>query len=162
LLGANDGLNETGTRSIQVKVVDTFGTQKIKLITNTKAIYTTYNQLLSHKEIIEALAITNLIRYSSNTSQAFLIKDDYTDNAANPGYYRFHFRIVETSGYDETFQLFIYVIDDQLMVPPMIDMKPQGFNLGEWIWLIIPIGALIYMANRKKPGQSKTFNTYRP
>src|SRR5690606_23522193 len=80
VIAANDGLNETGSKEVQVKVVETFGTLKINLITSSRAIYVKKDFQLSYKEIIEALSSIELAFYNPQTSSAYLIKDDYSSN----------------------------------------------------------------------------------
>lgn len=159
-LSVSDGLNEIGQRAVQIYVVDSFGTNKIRFITDTKSIYTMKDQTLYPREIVIALATVNLIQYSSQTSTAYLIKDDYSSNASTPGYYQFNFRVIDVSGFDKTFQSFIYVSADNLLpIDGQIDMGTSGgsfisgtfeFVTNNWLLILIGIGILLYFTKSKK------------
>lgn len=136
-LVATDGLNDTGFKTIEVRVVETFGNNKINVITDNGNLYVKSDVGLTHKEIIEALATVDLIYYSSLTSSAYLIRDDYSEKYQTPGYYPFHFRIIDTSGFDKTYQLFIYVTEAGSLSHGAIDMNgPDEFGQFISTWVI--------------------------
>lgn len=166
ILKSNDGINDIATKTVQIHVVESFGTAKIKLLTDNGNIYTHSNQVLTHQEIIHALALLDLIYYHPDTTTPYLIKDDYTQNASNPGYYQFQFRLIDLSGFDNNYQIIIYVSDTNSLLPEKIDMGGGGSNwisgfFSQWVIPGLVIYGIYWLVRKLfKNGSGRTIKPY--
>ena len=162
VLTANDGLNDVASKNIDVVVVDSTVSSKIKVVTDNGNIYVNANDPITHSQIILSLAALDLIYYNPQTSSPYLLKDDYTQNSATPGYYQFQFRLVDLSGLDNTYQILIFVSDTQTLMPTPIDMGGGG-SMSFWdIAFLAIIGFVVYVVASKvfPKGSTKKIKPY--
>lgn len=162
-LVANDGINDVATKNIQVTVVESNVSPKIKVVTDTGNIYVSNAVPITHQEIINSLASIGLIHYDKTTTSAYLLKDDYTQNSEMPGYYQFQFRLIDLSGLDNTYQILIYVSDSNQLIHQPINMGSNSNfidDFGGWIILGI-VGVVLYNFFKNKKGSgTRTIKPY--
>lgn len=131
------------SRVIEIHVVESLGSIKIRAVSDAGNIHLGVakepEDILTHQEIITSLSVLELAPYNAETSSAYLIQDTYTASASTPGTYQFSYRVIDTSGLDNIYDITIYVSDSANLLPPAIDMDgDSGFD----IWTLIFWGVL--------------------
>ncbi|MDY0209851.1 MAG: hypothetical protein RBQ91_00395 [Acholeplasma sp.] len=111
-------------KDIEVNVIDSLPAQ-IKAVGNYKDIYTNTSSELQNSTIITALESTGYI-YTIQTTQMYILNNTYKANFEIPGSYDYVFRLVDSTGYDNTFSIKINVSDSgTLPNPDYIYEKPE-------------------------------------
>lgn len=112
-------------KDIEVNVVESLPAQ-IKAVGNYKDIYTNTTAELSQNSILLALESTGYIQIIE-TTQMYILTNTYKANFATPGTYDYVFRLVDSTGYDNTFSIKIYVSDTgTLPTPDFVYEKPAS------------------------------------
>lgn len=158
VLSVSNGMSVT-EKPIEIIVVATFGTIKIRAITDNGHIHTSTEETLSHYEIIKALSLIDVAPFNDQTSSAYLLNDQYSANAKTPGTYQFSYRIIDIAGYDNTYHINIFVSNNQQLLPPAINMG----NKGNFDWtLLLWLGAGFVAFNLFKKGKKKASSMSKP
>lgn len=117
-LYASDGTS-IATKDIVIYVVQTLG--NVKAVTDYKNIHLTLTQAqeMTLAEIPKVVARTGYFNLRIGAQMA-IISDTFTANKNKVGIYQFEYRIVDSTGYDETFLSNVYVYDSSSMIDPDI------------------------------------------
>ena len=142
---ATDGTN-IHSKEVTIVVLSSLPS-KVRAIGNYSDIYTNTSKTLTLKDdIIPALEATGFIS-TSQTTVGYVLINQYTANYDTPGEYLMQFRLLDASGYDETFEIVIHVKDSGTIPEPDIVYTPpksiidKVINLGtifiSWAAIII-------------------------
>jgi hypothetical protein len=149
-LYATDGI-DLGSKVVTIIVIESLPT-RIKAVGDNKNIYTNTSSTLTQADILTALRLTEYILIT-DTTQMWILNNQYTSNAANPGSYFYEFRLVDASGYDNTFSIQIITSDAGTLPDPDYVYTPEpGFIDQAWavikailVWLlVIGVGFIAY------------------
>lgn len=115
-LYASDGTS-IATKDIQIIVIASLG--NVKAVTDYKNIHLTLTQAqeMTLAEIPKIVARTGYFNLIQGAQMA-IISDTFTAGKSTPGIYQFEYRIVDQTGYDETFLSNVYVYDSSSMIDP--------------------------------------------
>ena len=155
-LYASDGTS-IATKDIQIIVIASLG--NVKAVTDYKNIHLTLTQAqeMTLAEIPKIVARTGYFDLIQGAQMA-IISDTFTAGKATPGIYQFEYRIVDQTGYDETFLSSVYVYDSSLMIDPDVvyggpSSRLDGISSAVTSFLMffgLGVGiAFIYKASKK-------------
>lgn len=115
-LYASDGTS-IATKDIQIIVIASLG--NVKAVTDYKNIHLTLTQAqdITLAEIPKIVARTGYFELIQGAQMA-IMSDTFTAGKTTPGIYQFEYRIVDQTGYDETFLSNVYVYDSSSMIDP--------------------------------------------
>lgn len=115
-LFATDGTS-IATKNVVIYVINNLG--KVKAVTDYKNIHMTLTQAqeMTLAEIPRIVSRTGYFTLITGAQMA-IISDTFTAGKSTPGMYQFEFRIVDQTGYDETFLSNVYVYDSSSMIDP--------------------------------------------
>lgn len=156
-LYASDGTS-IGTKNIEVHVINNLG--NVKAVSDYKNVHLTLSQAkeMTLAEIPKVIARTGYFTLMPGAQMA-IISDTFTASKQTPGIYNFEYRIVDSTGYDETFLSNIYVYDSNNMIEPdfVYGNKPNtmdsvtGFIKTAFFMLAVGVGvAFIYRISKSK------------
>jgi hypothetical protein len=115
-----------GTKSIDISVRSKLG--NVIAVTRTNDAYTIHmhkNNTLTEFEIIKVLENVQLITYTS-TTEIYILTNTYSDNADAPGNYTFEFYIANASGFEETIEIYLKVMNTEKLLPDLQIDNPTG------------------------------------
>lgn len=156
-LYASDGVS-IATKDIQIIVIASLG--NVKAVTDYKNIHLTLTQAqeMTLAEIPKIVARTGYFNLIQGAQMA-IISDTFTAGKATPGIYQFEYRIVDQTGYDETFLSNVYVYDSSSMIDPDVvyggpPSSLDGFAKGlQNLWWFVGFGigiGLIWKLSKSK------------
>lgn len=119
---ATDGTN-IHSKEVTIVVLSSLPS-KVRAIGNYSDIYTNTSKALTLKDdIIPALEATGFIT-TSQTTVGYILINEYSSSYETPGDYLMQFRLLDASGYDETFEIVIHVKDSGTIPEPDIVYTP--------------------------------------
>lgn len=155
-------------KDIEVNVIESLPAQ-VKAVGNYKNIYTNSDAELTQKNILDTLEATGFIRTTS-TTQMYILTNTYKANYKTSGAYDYVFRLVDSTGYDNTFSIKINVSDTgTLPTPDFVYVKEPSFISRAFsflksslIWFAIGIAiiTLFKFSKKKVKGALKWKNQY--
>lgn len=154
---ATDGTS-IATKNVVIYVVNNLG--NVKAVTDYKNIHMTLTQAqeMTLAEIPKIVARTGYFTLITGAQMA-IISDTFTAGKSTPGMYQFEYRIVDQTGYDETFLSNVYVYDSSSMIDPDVvygnpPSSLDGFAKGlQNLWWFVGFGigiGLIWKLSKSK------------
>lgn len=141
---ATDGVT-IRSKDVSIIVVNSLP-GKVKAIGDQNTIYTNTSKALSLRyDILPALQTTGLLAVT-NTTAAYILNDQYTDNYQTPGEYFYEFRLVDASGFENTYQINMIVKNSQALPDPdfvYTPPKPWTSHVFEWAINILTWAAIL-------------------
>lgn len=119
---ATDGV-EIVAKNIEIVVVESLPSN-IKAIGDSKDLYINNSSKIDWHDIRQSLLITDYINITS-TTQVYILNDGYSESYQTPGTYLYDFRLIDASGYDNSFTIKIIVKDTQVMPEPDYVFEPE-------------------------------------
>lgn len=146
---ATDGTN-IHSKEVTIVVLSSLPS-KVRAIGNYSDIYTNTSKALTLKDdIIPALEATGFIT-TSQTTVGYILINEYSSSYETPGDYLMQFRLLDASGYDETFEIVIHVKDSgTIPEPDIVYTPPRSIIDKAWdvivtvfFWIVIGVGIIV-------------------